>query len=179
MENIVRLKGDNINLCTFRNDPEAVMAYTRWMNNEDINMWINKNDKVISYIEELNWVEKQSSDIRFNIVTKENNVLIGTCSIGTRRTCRNVSLGICIGETEYLNNGYGTEAIKMLIKFAFEELNVHRVELTVLAENERAIKCYTKAGFKICGTDHEIVFFKGHYCDLHHMEILEQDYFKK
>ena len=52
-----------------------------------------------------------------------------------------------IGPAELRGQGLGTEALQLLLQFAFEELNLRRVGLTVLAYNERAIKTYQAAGF--------------------------------
>jgi RimJ/RimL family protein N-acetyltransferase len=56
-----------------------------------------------------------------------------------------------VGEREYWGRGYGTEAMRLVLQFAFQELNLHRVSLGVFAYNERAIRSYEKAGFRIEG----------------------------
>lgn len=55
-------------------------------------------------------------------------------------------------------------------------LNAHRVELEVVGDNARAIKCYSKAGFVECGRSHEANYHNGHYCDQVQMEILREDW---
>ena len=87
-----------------------------------------------------------------------------------------VGLGIYIGEADGRNKGYGTEAIKMLVKFAFTELNAHRVTLNVVADNVRAVKCYTKAGFTQNGVAHDEVYYNGKFHDLISMEILRDNW---
>jgi RimJ/RimL family protein N-acetyltransferase len=52
-----------------------------------------------------------------------------------------------IGDKAYWSKGYGTDAIVTFLRFAFEEMNLHRVDLTVDADNARAIACYRKCGF--------------------------------
>ncbi|MGQ9667827.1 MAG: GNAT family N-acetyltransferase [Anaerolineae bacterium] len=56
-------------------------------------------------------------------------------------------LGIAIGEKRFWNRGLGTKAVRTLLRFAFLELNLHRVELEVYDFNPRAMRCYEKAGF--------------------------------
>lgn len=85
-------------------------------------------------------------------------------------------LGILIGESEHWNKGYGTETIKLMLEYCFDELNCHRVGLTLNSENSRAKHCYEKAGLKECGRDHESLWSHGHWQDLVRMEILEQDF---
>jgi RimJ/RimL family protein N-acetyltransferase len=57
-------------------------------------------------------------------------------------------LSIAIGDAANQGQGYGTEALQMLLQFAFQELNLHRVQLTVFRYNQRAIALYEKVGFQ-------------------------------
>jgi RimJ/RimL family protein N-acetyltransferase len=56
-------------------------------------------------------------------------------------------MGVGIGEPQYRGKGYGTEATQLLLKYAFHEINLHRVQLTVFAYNLSAIAVYEKLGF--------------------------------
>lgn len=177
--NIIRLHGDKINLCVFRTDPAAIELYTKWINDESINMWVGHNEICQSLNETKDWAENGCGPetVRFNIVTKDGN-LIGNCDCGRRSgsSSNTIGLGILIGEASGRDKGYGTEAIKMLVNFCFKERNAHRVVLNVVAANIRAIKCYTNAGFKQNGIAHEEVYFNGKYHDLISMEILRKDW---
>ena len=179
-KNIIRIKGEKVNLCPIRSDEEAIKLYQKWMNDESILMWIGRNDKIATYLDEVDWVERRrdANSIYFNIVDADTDELVGNCDLKIVGNSRNVTLGICIGEENARNKGYGTETIKLLIKFAFEELNAHRVMLQVNGDNIRAIKCYTKAGFNEVGREHETHWYNGHWCDTIIMEILEQDWYK-
>jgi RimJ/RimL family protein N-acetyltransferase len=173
---IVRLSGNKINLCVLRTDDEAIETYTRWMNDETINMWIGNHIGVFNINDEKKWAERERKDweLTFNIVEKETNKLIGNCSLSYNRIT--AYLGICIGEESGRDKGYGTEVIGLLIKYAFNQLNMHRVELCVNGNNIRAIKCYEKNGFKECGRFHESEYYNGQYCDILCMEILRNDW---
>ena len=57
-------------------------------------------------------------------------------------------VGIGLGERDYWGNGYGTDAMRLMLRFAFDELNLWRVSLGVFAYNPRAIRSYEKAGFR-------------------------------
>jgi len=89
---------------------------------------------------------------------------------------RNAELGIAIGEKEYWNRGYGTDAIRTLLGLAFREMNLHRVFLRVDADNARGIRCYEKAGFRQEGTLREAVFKAGIYHDQYVMSILRSEF---
>lgn len=72
--------------------------------------------------------------------------------------------------------GIGTEAIKLVIKYAFEDLKYHKVYLRVLDINTNAIKCYEKCGFKREGIDREGALINGVYHSDIYMGILFSDY---
>jgi len=175
---IIRIKGEKIDLCVRRNDDEALALYLKWMNDEEFNYFIGKNAIVTQINKEKSWMEDtidESKNHNFSIVEKETRRLIGNCGLSIYRKGHSGSLGICIGESDCWNKGYGTEVIKILIKFGFEELNLHRIELTCMGDNYRAQKCYKKAGLIECGRDHEKIFHKGKWHDLVHMEILNKE----
>ena len=68
---------------------------------------------------------------------------------------RNGWIAIGIGPREYWNRGYGTDAMRILQRFAFTELNLERLTLNVFAYNERAQRSYLKAGFQVEGRQRE------------------------
>ena len=83
----------------------------------------------------------------FSVDTKEG-VHIGNISfVEMSVEHRKGRLGIVIGEKEYWSRGYGTDTILTFLRFAFDEMNLHRVDLGVDAENARAIACYRTCGF--------------------------------
>jgi len=175
MIDIVRLAGEKIDLCIMRTDEESIKLYTKWQNDETINKWIHANDRVMQYNQEANWVNNLDEDTcQFCIVVKDSRKLIGTCSCGIFGNARNGTVGIYMGDE--FNKGYGTEAIKLMVKFLFNEKNAHKVELSVIGDNKRAMACYTKAGFKECGRRHDHCYHDGKYDDLVIMEILRKDW---
>lgn len=89
---------------------------------------------------------------------------------------RHAELGILIGEKSYWGQGYGTDAIRTLLKTAFDEMNLHRVYLRVDADNARGIRCYEKVGFQREGILREITFREGRYVDQHLMSILRSEF---
>lgn len=176
---IPRLSGAKVDLCVLATDPDSLEQYAKWYANPEINKWVHANDQVQSIESTREWAEstnKDNNSFAFTIVEKTARKAIGTCTCGVWGNARNGSLGIYLGEEH--GKGYGTEAINLLLKFCFEELNTHRVELSVFTDNERAIKCYTKCGFKKCGVKHQCSYFEGSYRDLMQMEILRKDWEK-
>ena len=90
-----------------------------------------------------------------------------------RHHAANRALGVARGER---GKGYGSEAIRVLQKFAFEELNLNRIELDVYDFNVRAHKCYLKCGFKEEGRMRQKLFRNGQFRDVIKMAILKEEY---
>jgi RimJ/RimL family protein N-acetyltransferase len=122
--------------------------------------------------EEEEWVKytwkqrKNGKSFIFAIINKETDLYIGNIEIKiTSQSSRRGEIGIVIFNKNYWNKGFGTESIKILLKFAFNNLNLNSVELEVFANNQRAIQCYKKCGFKQMGVRREAIFMEGKYID--------------
>ncbi len=89
---------------------------------------------------------------------------------------RCAELGVTIGDKSYWNRGFGTDAVRTMLRVAFHDLNLHRVFLRVHADNVRGIRCYEKAGFRKEGALRESVFRDGAYRDMVVMGILTSEY---
>lgn len=82
--------------------------------------------------------------------------------------------GIFIGENTARGKGIGTAAAKLMIRYAFEELGLHKLFLRVYADNIRAIRSYEKAGFVREAYLREDIYLKGQYLDIVLMAVLNQ-----
>lgn len=103
--------------------------------------------------------------------------LIGTCqllSIDPRHGT--AELQIRIGERSAQGRGLGTEAVGLLLDHAFRDLDLHRVQLTVFEDNERAIQAYEKAGFRQEGRLREAAYIDGKRVDMILMGALRTDH---
>jgi diamine N-acetyltransferase len=89
---------------------------------------------------------------------------------------RKAEYGILIGDKATWGKGYGFDASKALLDFAFFELNLHRVFLRVLAHHERAIHLYDKLGFQVEGRLRQDTFRGGAYRDTLMMGLLSSEY---
>lgn len=74
------------------------------------------------------------------------------------------------------NKGLGTEITQIVLRYAFDELKLHRVDLRVLQYNKRAIKCYEKCGFIQEGVEREGALIEGKYETDVFMSILDREY---
>jgi diamine N-acetyltransferase len=89
---------------------------------------------------------------------------------------RSSEFGIMIGDTNYWNQGYGTEAVRLLVKHGFNTLNLNRIYLHVFENNSRAIRAYEKAGFVHEGRLRQAGFKDGKYIDILVMSILKDEF---
>jgi len=103
--------------------------------------------------------------------------LIGGCGLHhSRRRDGSTEFGIGIYDPEYIGKGYGSDAIRTLLRWAFQIQNWRRVQLRTLACNERAVRAYQKIGFVEEGRLREHVFFQGRYVDELVMGLLRSEW---
>jgi RimJ/RimL family protein N-acetyltransferase len=85
-------------------------------------------------------------------------------------------MGIFIGNKTFWDKGFGTDSVHLMLKYGFESLNLHRIWLRVYATNERAIRCYEKAGFVHEGAFREGEYRHGKYIDVNIMSVLRTEW---
>jgi len=90
---------------------------------------------------------------------------------------RSAMLTIFIGDPRFWGRGYGTEALRLVLKHAFGPMGLHRVELHVFDFNTRAIRCYEKVGFVHEGARRQALVRHGRYHDILVMGVLDRDFF--
>ena len=130
-------------------------AMSGWERDTEYARLLN-NDSPIPFSQKkwTEWLEKDLDKDKpeyfsFAIRPLESEKLIGFVGFWdiqwTHETCW---VGIGLGERDFWGKGYGTDAMKVGLRFVFQELNLYRVSLIVFGYNERAIRSYTKAGFR-------------------------------
>lgn len=113
----------------------------------------------------------------FAIVNKESKKMIGECILKDLDYANKRCLcDIYIGDKESVDKGYGTEALKLIMKFAFSELGLNRIGLWVFDFNKRAMRCFKKCGMKVEGIMRDGVYRDGRYHDVYFMGILKGEY---
>jgi len=113
----------------------------------------------------------------FGIRTIESERLIGWMDLeGTLFPHGEGFAGIGIGDRDYWGKGYGTDAMKVILRYAFQELNLRRVALDTFEYNPRAIRSYEKAGFLHEGAVRGYIFREGRRWDLLFMGILREEW---
>ena len=88
---------------------------------------------------------------------------------------RSASVGIKISN-KYRSLGIGTDAVMAIMRYAFDELGLHRLESTVFDDNVASINLFKKCGWFVEGTKREAVYKAGRFRNLHVIGILVNDY---
>lgn len=116
------------------------------------------------------------SEYSFAIERIEDHQYLGGCGFHDLRwKDRAASIGIFLGRP-FWNQGYGTDAMQVMVRFAFEQMNLHHVLLNVFGFNRRAIRAYEKCGFQVEGVLRQHFFRDGRYHDELIMGILSEEW---
>jgi len=115
----------------------------------------------------------------FVIVDKSTDKMVGWASIRWWRPFHTTAeIGIAIGDKSHRGKGIGSEVNRLLTTLAFEQYNMHKVELFTRGDNPAAIRSAEKNGYKIEGRIRDTVYFNGAYHDGIMMGILRDEYEK-
>lgn len=173
-----KIDGDRIYLSPM--NVEDLETYTKWINDPAVTDNIGLTRQQIGLVKEKELLENMCrNDYHFAIIRKEDETLLGNTSIfDINHIDRCAEVGIFIGEDENRGKGYGGLALRMIIKYGFETLNLNNILLKVFAFNKNAIACYEKIGFKKIGERRSSYFVRGEYHNLVFMDILPGDFYK-
>ena len=115
-------------------------------------------------------------DAGFSITSAGDGTLLGHVTLfGGGLPHRGAELAIMLGP-EHMGRGLGTAAVRLMVRYGFRELGLHRIHLKVAAFNTRAIRSYEKAGFSIDGRERDALFHDGRFHDHIIMSILEHEF---
>lgn len=160
---------------------EDAETFVEWMNDFGITDFTGRSAQITTLENEKEWLAEATSGKKyiFAIISEtiEGHELIGTVELmNIREFDRSATAGIFIGKNNKRGHGIGTEALNLLVEYGFLYLNLHSINLSVLADNPRAIRCYEKVGFKECGRMREARFIGGKYRDVIYMDLLASEY---
>ncbi len=181
MERPIIISGENISLSPLVQ--EDLDKLWLWINDKEISQYLTVYRRLFSKEAEKEWLNKTLMDTEnptFAILSNTNKNIIGVVSLTVDKENNNSVLGIFIGEKNLWNKGLGTEAIILLLDYAFNVLNLHKVWLGVFSFNKRAYQVYQKVGFKEVGRLREHMRVGDcRYSDYIIMDILNREYMQK
>jgi len=172
------LQGKLVRLRAYeKSDADAML---RWSSDEEVTRWHGPPNLPASRTQAEKFIETAlaSDDAAkyFAIETLAGD-LVGDC--GLRKIdwkCRKAEFFITIGEKQFWDKGFGTDALRIVTRLAFEKMNLNRLWLTVLVDNPRAVRCYEKCGFIREGLLRQESYVDGKYRDVFMMALLRADY---
>lgn len=174
----LRIEGHRLYLRPVRPE-DATQRYVEWLNDPQTTRFLETSGRqTIKTVQEyINRYQGRKDALFLAIVLREGDRHIGNVKLEPIDWHhRHATLGIMIGEASARRRGIGTEAIVLLLGFAFEKLGLHRVSLGVTADNVAALRCYRKVGFVEEGRLRESHWCGGHWVDGIWMGILEHEF---
>ncbi len=162
---------------------EDLKMMHKWLNDAEIMQWARSQPDNVASMEavekefELDLKGENAHRRTFILAEKATDKPIGWASMRWWRPFSTTAdIGLVIADRGLRGKGIGTEATMLLTKEAFDQLHMHKVGLWTRADNKAAQKVAKNCGFKLEGTDREVVFFDGKFHDGMTFGVLEGEY---
>ncbi len=169
---LVRLRGlredDLLTLARWEMDPGRMATSSNW---------VVPPSETAAKERVAKWCANDKDDLGFAIETVDDPpVLVGSIGLwGARPKDRCATIGISLGR-EHTGHGYGTDAMRVIVDYAFREMGLHRIQLQVAPFNQAGIRAYEKAGFVEEGRHRASVWHDGQWYDEVLMSVLDQEW---
>lgn len=161
---------------------EDSSLYTKWVNDESLSSGLSNAKFIFNDINEKDWVENALRSGAYNlaVIRKQDNRPIGIYGLEVKdQVSRRYHCGGFIGEKQDRGQGYGSEALRLITKFAFDILNAKTLFSGVFAFNQASLSHIKKAGYTVCGTFRNAYYYNGCYHDEYCIEITREDFYKE
>ena len=159
---------DLLTINKWRNDPELIKylgAPYRFINISVDEKWFDS------------YMSSRNNTVRCAVVDENDDEILGLITLASVDYMnQSAELHIMIGNSENRNKGIGTFAVNEMLKHAFNNMNLHRVELTVLETNARAIHLYEKMGFVYEGTKRYSKYKNGEFVSMRIYAVLREEF---
>lgn len=157
-----KIEGDRVYLKTLDIE-NASQEYCDWLNDKEVNKYLETRQSTINDLKQ--YINKQLTDPNsffVGIFDKKSNRHIGNIKlepIDWRR--KKAVYGILIGNKKYWGKGFGAEATRLIIEYAFEKLELKSIELGVIPQNKNAVKLYKKLKFRVKKIEKKVINHDG------------------
>jgi len=148
----------------------------KWFSDPQIIRFLGR-DAPVTLAEEERWFrdyERRTDEQIFAIEVEGQHVgNLGLHKID--RVHRKAEVGIVIGEPSFWSHGYGTEAMRVVLRYGFDVLGLNKISLDVLEYNTRALRTYERLGFQREGVHREDIYKDGRFVNVMRMSILARE----
>lgn len=155
---------------SWRNDEDLIKSLTapyRYINNDVDIMWFQQ------------YMSNRSSNVRCAVVDSQDTIIALVSLTDIDYLNQSADFRLMVGKESNRGKGIGTFAVMEMLKHAFENLNLNRVELTVLSDNEVAKHLYEKCGFIYEGRKRKSIYKRGKFVDILIYSILREEFERK
>jgi RimJ/RimL family protein N-acetyltransferase len=160
-------------------EPSDVDALFAMKNDPEIAAMLGGFSKGYTRADMSRWVEShaQARDEALYVMVDDGDRVLGHVGLyEIDHRIRTGEFAILLGDKPSWGKGIGLACTRWMVKYGFEELNLHRIHLTVLATNVRAQRMYEKLGFKLEGRLRHAQWKGGQYVDVLCMGILDDEW---
>jgi RimJ/RimL family protein N-acetyltransferase len=177
-QGLVPLRGEAVQLRAIQEDDLPILV--RWMNDPDVRHWLHQSERPDATVETVRvrfGLEQEGlPNLVWVIETLEGRPVGHVGLLGVDPHSLRAELAISFGEKDCWSRGYGTDAIGAILRYAFTELGLRRIDLHTDADNARGIRCYEKCGFVREGVMRERRLRYGKPLDMVVMGVLKHEW---
>lgn len=172
------IEGSQIYLREVRSE-DVNEEYYNWLNDSMVNQYLETRffPRSLKNISEfVKYMDGKSDEILLAICVKENNKHIGNIKLGPINWIHRFGdVSLLIGDKDYWGKGIATEAIKLITKFGFKTLNLHKIKAGCYANNIGSKSAFLKAGYNVEGVLQKHYFWEGSYQDAYLLGICAEE----
>ena len=160
-------------------EPSDAESLWRWNHDPDVMRWMDAGyaqslARVQTFLTER--PRNDYADVLFGIEVQADGELIGLIRLRDAEPETGCAeLDIYLGEQDYRGKGYGTDTVRAICRYGFDDMRLHKITLTVVTENEAAVRSYAKVGFVVEGRLREVFRRDGTWYDKFTMGLLEHE----
>lgn len=171
------LTGEKVNLRA--HEPKDLDSIMQWVNDREVTKWLLSFAWPVSRKSQEEWlataIQSAGSNDKVLVIETKDGVYIGQVGLKQIDYVSGVAeLGIVIGRKDYWGKGYGSDAIRTLLRFAFSQLRLRKIILKYQGAHERGRRCYSRVGFKEVGRLKAHHLVDGEFQDMVYMEIFAE-----
>lgn len=176
---LINIVGDKVALGPRRRD--LLPLYLQWINDFEVTRTLALGIQPVTWEAEEVWHERTSKGERdvvaFTVYERRTMRPIGNTDLrNIDHLHRTAEFGIMLGEKDCWGKGYGTETAALMLDYGFTGLGLHNIMLRVFTFNQRGVRAYTRAGFRVIGHRREAHRFGAHAYDVIYMDCLSTEF---